>query len=50
MTMPIMPEWFEEWVEMDIEGEFGGWKLKEGAPEEVKEEFKKLTEKKEREL
>jgi len=40
MHLQLKPYWFDEWVIISDDG----WKLKEGAPNEIKEEFDKYME------
>jgi len=39
--MRMKPDWFDEWVYND--GKTFGFKLKDGAPEDVKKEFEEWT-------
>ena len=40
--MKLKPEWYDEWVEVTDEKQENGtyWRLKEGAPPEIQEDFK----------
>ncbi len=37
----MIPEWFNEWVEFEVDN----WHLKPGAPENIQREFKEWMEK-----
>ena len=38
MTTMVMPDWFNEWVEVDKEGR--GTYLKENAPDNIKQKYR----------